>query len=314
MAFAVVIIALISPWISPYDPISQDLNVQHAPPSWAHPFGADSYGRDQFSRILWGSRVSLVVGILSVLFAMAAGIPLGMIGGYKGGRIDNLVLRFIDIFMSFPIVILGLLVLAIMGPGLIKIVIAIGVALTPRIARLARGSTLSVKGKEYIEAARAVGQNDGKIMFIHVLPNIFGEILVMGTLWVATAIIVEASLSFIGLGVRPPNPKLGCHDPRRSGSTHQCSLAFSLSRPRHLHLCFLLQPHRRWPPRYLRSETKRVDQHDLSFALFYVQNFRFTIFLLFSSNGYIIVYKNRVLLADCRGVFSLLYEKEASPH
>jgi peptide/nickel transport system permease protein len=209
MAFAVVIIALLSPWISPYDPISQDLNIQHAPPSWSHPFGADSYGRDQLSRILWGSRVSLVVGILSVLFAMAAGIPLGMLGGYKGGRIDNLVLRFIDIFMSFPIVILGLLVLAIMGPGLIKIVIAIGIALTPRIARLARGSTLAIKEKEFIEAARAVGQKDGKIMLIHVLPNIFGEILVMGTLWVATAIIVEASLSFIGLGVRPPTPSWG---------------------------------------------------------------------------------------------------------
>ena len=209
MAFCVVIIALISPWISPYDPISQDMDVQHAPPSWAHPFGTDSYGRDQLSRTLWGSRVSLTVGILSVLLAMAAGIPLGMIGGYKGGRIDNLVLRFIDIFMSFPIVILGLLVLAVMGPGLIKIVIAIGVALTPRIARLARGSTLSIKGKEYIEAARAVGQKEGRIMMIHVLPNIFGEILVMGTLWVATAIIVEASLSFIGLGVRPPTPSWG---------------------------------------------------------------------------------------------------------
>jgi peptide/nickel transport system permease protein len=209
LAFCVVMIALTASWISPYDPISQDMDIQHAPPSWAHPFGADSYGRDQLSRILWGSRVSLVVGILSVLFAMAAGIPLGMIGGYKGARIDSLVLRFIDIFMSFPIVILGLLVLAIMGPGLIKIVIAIGVALTPRIARLARGSTLSIKGKEYIEAARAVGQNDGKIMFIHVLPNILGEILVMGTLWVATAIIVEASLSFIGLGVRPPTPSWG---------------------------------------------------------------------------------------------------------
>jgi peptide/nickel transport system permease protein len=209
MAFAVVIIALLSPWISPYDPIAQDMNIQHDPPSWTHPFGTDSYGRDQLSRILWGSRVSLVVGILSVLFAMAIGIPLGMVGGYKGGRVDSLVLRFIDIFMSFPIVILGLLILAIMGPGLIKIVIAIGVALIPRIARLARGSTLSVKGKEYIEAARAVGQGDGKIMFIHVLPNIFGEILVMGTLWVATAIIVEASLSFIGLGVRPPTPSWG---------------------------------------------------------------------------------------------------------
>jgi peptide/nickel transport system permease protein len=209
MSIMIVAIALVAPWISPYDPISQDMNIQHAPPSWEHPFGTDSYGRDQFSRVLWGSRVSLVVGTLSVLFAMAAGIPLGMIGGYKGGRTDNLVLRFIDMFMSFPIVILGLLVLAIMGPGLIKIVIAIAAAITPRIARLARGSTLAIKGKEFIEAARAIGQNNIKIMFMHILPNILGDLLVMGTLWVATAIIVEASLSFIGLGVRPPTPSWG---------------------------------------------------------------------------------------------------------
>ena len=209
MSVLIVVTALIAPWISPYDPIAQDMNIQHAPPGWEHPFGTDSYGRDQLSRILWGSRVSLVVGILSVLFAMAAGIPLGMIGGYQGGRIDNLLNRFIDMFMSFPIVILGLLVLAIMGPGLIKIVIAISLAITPRIARLARGSTLTLKGKEFVEAARAIGQNNIKIMFIHILPNILGDLLVMGTLWVATAIIVEASLSFIGLGIRPPTPSWG---------------------------------------------------------------------------------------------------------
>jgi len=209
MSILIVIIALIAPWVSPYDPIAQDMNIQHAPPSLDHPFGTDSYGRDQLSRILWGSRVSLLVGTLSVIFAMATGIPLGMIGGYKGGKTDNLVLRFIDMFMSFPIVILGLLVLAIMGPGLIKIVIAIAAAITPRIARLARGSTLAIKGKEFIEAARAIGQNNIKIMFIHILPNILGDLLVMGTLWVATAIIVEASLSFIGLGVRPPTPSWG---------------------------------------------------------------------------------------------------------
>jgi peptide/nickel transport system permease protein len=209
MSITIVLTALFAPWISPYDPIAQDMNIQHAPPSWEHPFGADSYGRDQFSRILWGARVSLIVGTLSVLFAMAAGIPLGMIGGYTGGRIDNLVNRFIDMFMSFPIVILGLLVLAIMGPGLIKIVIAIALAITPRIARLARGSTLAIKGKEFIEAARAIGQNNIKIMLFHILPNILGDLLVMGTLWVATAIIVEASLSFIGLGVRPPTPSWG---------------------------------------------------------------------------------------------------------
>jgi len=209
MAVVIVCLAILAPWISPYDPIEQNVKIQYAAPSLAHLCGTDGYGRDEFSRILWGSRVSLVVGIATVLFSMVFGVPMGVIAGYKGGRVDSVVSRFNDIFMSFPIVIFGLLILAIMGPGLIQIIIAIGVALTPRIARLARGSTLGLKEMPYIEAAKAVGQNDTKIIILHVIPNIFGEILVMGTLWIATAIIVEASLSFIGLGVRPPTPSWG---------------------------------------------------------------------------------------------------------
>jgi peptide/nickel transport system permease protein len=209
MAAMIVCLATLAPWISPYDPIEQNVKIQYSAPSPAHLCGTDGYGRDEFSRILWGSRVSLVVGIASVLFSMVVGIPLGVVAGYKGGRVDGAVSRFNDIFMSFPIVIFGLLILAILGPGLMQIIIAIGVALTPRIARLARGSTLALKEMPYIEAARAVGQNDTKIIILHVFPNIFGEILVMGTLWIATAIIVEASLSFIGLGVRPPTPSWG---------------------------------------------------------------------------------------------------------
>ena len=209
MAAAVVSLALLAPWIAPYDPIEQNVKLQYAPPSRAHLCGTDGYGRDEFSRILWGSRVSLTVGIASVLFSMACGIPLGVLAGYKGGKMDAAVSRFNDVFMSFPIVIFGLLILAILGPGLFKIIVAIGVALTPRIARLARGSTLSLKEMPYIEAARAVGQGDTRIIILHILPNIFGEILVMGTLWIATAVIVEASLSFIGLGVRPPTPSWG---------------------------------------------------------------------------------------------------------
>jgi len=209
MAIIIVCLAILAPWISPYDPIDQNVKLQYSAPSLAHLCGTDGYGRDEFSRILWGARVSLVVGIGSVLFSMVFGIPLGVIAGYKGGRADSVVSRFNDIFMSFPIVIFGLLILAIMGPGIVKIIIAIGVALTPRIARLARGSTLSIKEMPYIEAARAVGQSDTKIIILHVLPNIFGDILVMGALWIATAIIVEASLSFIGLGVRPPTPSWG---------------------------------------------------------------------------------------------------------
>ncbi len=209
MAALILSLAILAPWISPYDPIEQNVKLQYSPPSLTYLCGTDGYGRDEFSRILWGSRVSLVVGIASVFFSMVFGIPLGVLAGYKGGRVDSVVSRFNDIFMSFPIVIFGLLILAIMGPGLFKIILAIGVALTPRIARLARGSTLSLKEMPYIEAARAVGQSDTKIISLHVLPNIFGDILVMGTLWIATAIIVEASLSFIGLGVRPPTPSWG---------------------------------------------------------------------------------------------------------
>ena len=209
MAIIIVCLAILAPWISPYDPIEQHVKIQYSGLSLAHLCGTDGYGRDEFSRILWGARVSLLVGICSVLFGMAFGVPMGVMGGYKGGKWDGAVCRFNDIFMSFPVVIFGLLILAIMGPGLFKIIIAIGVALTPRFSRLARASTLYVKEMPYIEAARAVGQSDIKIMIIHVLPNIFGDILVMGTLWIATAIIVEASLSFIGLGVRPPTPSWG---------------------------------------------------------------------------------------------------------
>ncbi|UCF91017.1 MAG: ABC transporter permease [Desulfobacterales bacterium] len=209
LAALMVGLALLAPWIAPYDPIEQNVKLQYAPPSLTHLCGTDGYGRDEFSRILWGSRVSLMVGLASVLLSMVGGIPLGVVAGYRGGKADAVISRFNDVFMSFPIVIFGLLILAIMGPGLIKIIIAIGVALTPRIARLARGSTLSLKEMPYIEAARAVGQSDPKIIILHVLPNILGEILVMGTLWIATAIIVEASLSFIGLGVRPPTPSWG---------------------------------------------------------------------------------------------------------
>ena len=209
MAAVILLLAILAPWLSPFDPIEQDIKLQYASPSLAHFCGTDGYGRDEFSRILWGARVSLAVGIASVLFSMVFGIPLGVLAGYKGGKVDSAVSRFNDIFMSFPIVRFGLLILAIMGPGLFKIIISIGIALTPRIARLARASTLSVKEMPYIEAARAVGQSDTKIIVLHVLPNIFGDILVMGTLWIATAIIVEASLSFIGLGVRPPTPSWG---------------------------------------------------------------------------------------------------------
>ncbi len=172
-------------------------------------FGTDMYGRDVFSRIIFGTRVSLMVGLGSVAVGVFLGTILGLVAGYYGGRVDDILVRVIDIFMSFPTLLLGLMFIAVMGPGIVNLIISIGLALTPRIARIARGSTISIREFEFILACRALGMGHFRIMFHHILPNIFGDIAVMGTLWCATAIILEANFSFIGLGVQPPIPSWG---------------------------------------------------------------------------------------------------------
>jgi peptide/nickel transport system permease protein len=161
------------------------------------------------SRVIWGGRVSMLVGVLSVLMAMALGTIIGLVTGYKGGAIDNLTMRVVDVLMCFPTLILGILFMAALGSGMTSLIIAIGISIAPRFARLCRGAVLSVRQNDFVEAARSMGMSDMRIMFRHILPNVLGDVIVMGALWVGAIIITEASLSFIGLGVPPPTPSWG---------------------------------------------------------------------------------------------------------
>ncbi len=206
---AIVLVALLTPWIAPYNPVEQRMDDRLAPPSPDHLLGTDGYGRDVLSRILWGSRVSLVAGLASVAFGMVIGVAFGVVAGYKGGMLDNVIMRGADILMCFPTFLLGLMVLTVLGAGFYKLIIAIGIALVPRFARLARAPTVSVRERDFITASRAIGQGDPAIIARHVLPNIMGPLLVLGTLWIATAILIESSLSFLGLGIQPPLPSWG---------------------------------------------------------------------------------------------------------
>ncbi|MDR5694689.1 MAG: ABC transporter permease [Armatimonadota bacterium] len=209
VALLVVMTALFAPWIAPYDPLAQNVFYRLTPPERTHLMGTDSYGRDVFSRLIWGARISLAVGILSVAFGMIAGSLLGLLAAYRGKTLGALIMRAVDVLMSFPDEILGIMILAVLGAGLDRLIIAIGIVMTPRFARLSYGPALAVKEKEYVEAARAIGSSDWKILLRHILPNVAGEIVVMGSLWTATAIRVEANLNFLGLGVPPPIPTWG---------------------------------------------------------------------------------------------------------
>lgn len=209
IASAVIIIAIFAPLISPFDPLKQNVFDRLTPPEMGHPLGTDVFGRDIFSRIMHGARVSLLVGIMSVVIGMTVGTAMGMLAGLKGGKIEGMIMRTVDVLMSFPNLILGLMVMAILGSGLIKLIIAIGLVMAPRFARVAHAPTLSIKETDFIDAANALGANDLRILLRHVFPNILGEVLVMATLWVGTAIRIEANLSFIGLGVPPPTPTWG---------------------------------------------------------------------------------------------------------
>ncbi len=204
-----VLIAIFADLLAPYDVREQDIRHRYSPPEPKHILGTDDLGRDVLSRIILGSRVSLFVGVSSVFFSMCIGVVLGMLAGYKGGHIDNFITRIIDTLMSFPSLLLGILVVSALGPWLQNAIIAIALAFIPRFARVARGPTLALREQEFILACRAAGARDMRIISIHILPNLVGEIVVMASLWIATAIIIESSLSFLGLGVQPPTPSWG---------------------------------------------------------------------------------------------------------
>ncbi len=202
-------LAILAPWIAPYDPLDQNILFRLKPPSAEHWFGTDYYGRDTLSRILWGARISLAIGLLAIGSAMLLGTLIGMVAGYYGGRTDIIIMQIMDVLLAFPSLILGLIVVAMLGPSIANLVIAIALTAIPPFARIARAPTIAVKNREFIEAGRALGYSDTRLMFGHILPNIAPEILVMGSLWLATAIRVEASLAFIGLGVAPPTATWG---------------------------------------------------------------------------------------------------------
>lgn len=202
-------LAVLAPWISPYDPIDQNILERLSPASAEHLLGTDHFGRDILSRILWGARISLSVGTISVLMGMAVGTVLGILAGYKGKYWDYMIMGVMDVFMAIPTLLMGLMVVAVLGPNLVNLTIAIALTVAPRFARIARAPTISIKNRDYIEAGRAMGFSDLRIMAGHIFPNILGELIVMGSLWIATAVRIEASLSFIGLGVKPPTATWG---------------------------------------------------------------------------------------------------------
>jgi peptide/nickel transport system permease protein len=209
LVLAVALSAVLAPWLSPHDPLEQDVLLRLAAPSADYPLGNDSFGRDILSRILWGGRVSLLVGTSAVLLAIVIGGILGMLAGYIGGVFDRVVMAAMDVLLSFPTLVMGLLVVAMLGPTVGNLILAITLTAIAPFARIARAPTLAIKERDFIEAGRALGFSNLRIMVVHILPNIVDEILVMASLWLATAIRTEASLSFIGLGVRPPTATWG---------------------------------------------------------------------------------------------------------
>lgn len=201
--------AIFADLIAPFGYDDQLLSRRLQSPSTDHLLGTDDYGRDIFSRIVYGSRTSLLIALLSVAFSSVIGVAIGCVAGYYGGRVDNLVMRFIDILLAIPSILLAISISAALDPGVINLVVAVGIGAMPPYARIVRASVMSERDKEYIEAARSIGASDFRIIIKHVLPNVMAPIIVQSTMSISTAIITAASLSFIGLGIAPPTPEWG---------------------------------------------------------------------------------------------------------
>ena len=204
-----VLMAVFAPWVSPFDPLATNWSAIRQAPSAAHWFGTDELGRDVLSRVIWGTRASLSAGVVSVSISLLLGVPIGLAAGYLGGLADNLISRLTDAFLACPFLILAIALAAFLGPSLTNAMIAIGVSTTPVFVRLTRAQVLNVKMEDYIEAARAVGNSPLRIAWRHVMPNVLAPLIVQATLAIASAVIAEASLSFLGLGQQPPAPSWG---------------------------------------------------------------------------------------------------------
>jgi peptide/nickel transport system permease protein len=204
-----VMFCVLAPYIAPYSPLKLNIPERLQPPSLNHLLGTDQFGRDILSRLLYGGRLSLGVGIISVVLGLVPGVILGLASGFLRGNVDAVIMRGVDIMMALPSILLALLIVTVLGPGLINTMIAVGIGGIPSMIRLVRGKVLSIRETEYIEAARSIGANDWRIMIRHILPNCAAPIIVVATLRLPSAIIMAASLSFIGLGAQAPTPEWG---------------------------------------------------------------------------------------------------------
>jgi peptide/nickel transport system permease protein len=206
---ALVIVALFAPFFAPQDPTLQSLPDKRAKPGGKFILGADEFGRDILSRLIYGTRVALLVGILSVAIALVLGMALGTVSGFFGGMADNLIMRSLDILLAFPYLLLAIAVVSAIGPGVLNTTIAVGIWATPGFARIIRASVITIKKADYVQAAKALGASNHRIILSHVTPNFISPVIVYSTLYMANAILVEAALSFLGLGVQPPTPSWG---------------------------------------------------------------------------------------------------------
>ena len=202
-------VAIGAPWIGMASPVKTDWSQIRKAPSWAHPFGTDDLGRDVLSRVVWGTRVSMQAGVFAVLLAIAIGVPVGLVAGYYRGAVDQVIMRLTDAWLSFPFLILAIGLVTILGPSLTNATVAIGLGATPTYLRLTRGLVLSTKEEDFVQGARALGAGDPRLMTRHILPNIWSALVVQATVSIPGAIIAEAILSFLGLGVQPPTPSWG---------------------------------------------------------------------------------------------------------
>lgn len=209
IVFILILVAIVGPYVAPYDPVEIDMANRFAPPGMEHPLGTDDFGRDTLSRVIYGARVSLQVGIIAVSIAATVGSLLGMLAGYGNRILDEIIMRSMDVLFAFPAILLAIAVLAALGKGVENAMIAIGIVYIPIFARIARSSVLSIREEEFIEAARASGATDARILFRHILPNAMAPLIVETTLSLAFAILAEAALSFFGLSVQPPDPSWG---------------------------------------------------------------------------------------------------------
>src|SRR6266540_675519 len=209
MLVAIVLLAVVAPLIAPFDPIRIDPVRQLYSPGLPYIFGSDQYGRDVFSRVVFGARISLTVGPIAVAIALLPGVTLGLLAGYYGRWVDGVLMRIVDVMLAFPGILLALGIVAVLGPSLQSLMVAVGISSIPTYARLTRGSVLAARENLYVDAARVIGATDPAILVRHILPNVVAPIIVVATLGVGSAILVAATLSFLGLGSQPPTPEWG---------------------------------------------------------------------------------------------------------